>query len=406
MTRVRTVVAGLLAVGVLAIASSAFAQDALLVGGQFVSATRNFGAPLSPGMPLHPDSVFGGGRYAIFTIPQYNSYLLDVRTGATRGIQGQIVAVDRARPHLFVLRNWVDSVWLVNVATGQERRVFGQTSWCAHAYSVNALFCTTERTDGRVDVHAVDVNTGASRVVGVLPAGPLLATPDGRRVFTSWTTTAPYHAMLDVESGRVVTSDTSVEQLTYDEVNDRIFGFRGVGRMTGRHTIVAFTKDLERLGEMSLNQANWCAQVDVSPHTGRLYINEFAFDAAGGGHGSLWAFDSASFAPLEPVVRRDGVDQPRCGVTVLTAPGRPRHVTATTATGGYVDLSWTNVGAASNFVLDVGVGPGRTDLSVLVGTEPRAVFVGVPPGTYYVRVRGGNEFGGGRPSQETQVVIR
>lgn len=398
---VRVVAAWLVWLGLVVPAT---AQDALLVGGQLVSASANFGTPLGPRMS-HPDVVFGGGRYAVFTIPQYNSYLLDTRTGATRGIQGQVVAHDRARPHLFIRYNTADDVRLWNVATGQVRRVFGPASHCSLAYSVNVLFCATDRPDGRVDVHAVDVNLGTSRIAGVLPAGPLLATPDGRGVLTSWTMTAPHHAMLDVASGRVVTADTPVEQLTYDEVNDRIFGFRGLSVIPGRHTIVAFTKDLERLGEMPLHQANWCAQVDVSPHSGRLYINEFAFDAAGVGHGSLWAFDSASFAPLEPVVRRDGVDQPGCGVTVLTAPGRPRHVTATTAAGGYVDLSWTNVGAASNFVLDVGVGPGRTDLSVLVGTEPRAVFVGVPPGTYYVRVRGGNDFGGGRPSAEIRVVV-
>ena len=58
------------------------------------------------------------------------------------------------------------------------------------------------------------------------------------------------------------------------------------------------------------------------------------------------------------------------------------------------------------FVLDVGFAPGRTDLSLFLGPEPFARFSGVPPGTYYLRLRGGNEVGGGRPSDEVAVRVR
>jgi len=56
-------------------------------------------------------------------------------------------------------------------------------------------------------------------------------------------------------------------------------------------------------------------------------------------------------------------------------------------------------------VLDIGLAPGRTDLSVLLGPDSRASFAAVPPGVYYLRLRGGNEFGGGRPSSEIRVVV-
>ena len=72
---------------------------------------------------------------------------------------------------------------------------------------------------------------------------------------------------------------------------------------------------------------------------------------------------------------------------------------------GHVALEWTNVGGASRFVLEVGAAPGRTDLSVVVGPDSQASFSGVPPGTYYLRVRGANAFGGGHPSNEIRVVI-
>ena len=51
------------------------------------------------------------------------------------------------------------------------------------------------------------------------------------------------------------------------------------------------------------------------------------------------------------------------------------------------------------------VAPGRTDLSVYLGPDSHTAFAGVPSGTYYLRLRGGNEFGGGRPSQEIRLVV-
>lgn len=52
----------------------------------------------------------------------------------------------------------------------------------------------------------------------------------------------------------------------------------------------------------------------------------------------------------------------------------------------------------------MGFAPGRTDLSLFLGPEPFARFSGVTPGTYYLRLRGGNEVGGGRASHA--VVVR
>jgi hypothetical protein len=97
-----------------------------------------------------------------------------------------------------------------------------------------------------------------------------------------------------------------------------------------------------------------------------------------------------------------------CGetrLTLRTAPGPPLDVRAEVR-GSSVSLSWTNVGAALWFVLDAGFAPGQTALSVFHhGPEGHATFTGVPAGTYYVRVRGGNLVGGGRPSAEVAIVV-
>jgi hypothetical protein len=70
-----------------------------------------------------------------------------------------------------------------------------------------------------------------------------------------------------------------------------------------------------------------------------------------------------------------------------------------------VAMHWESIGAASHFVLDVGFAPGRTDGSVFLGPDSHASFANVPSGTYYLRLRGGSEFGGGRPSTEVQIVV-
>lgn len=108
----------------------------------------------------------------------------------------------------------------------------------------------------------------------------------------------------------------------------------------------------------------------VSPHTGRIHLNVVSHHY-GAGRATLSAYDAATLDPLEL--------------------GEPRATNA-------------NIGAASGFMLDVGFAPGRTDLSLFLGPDPFARFSSVPPGTYYVRLRGGNEVGGGRPTDE--VVLR
>ena len=70
---------------------------------------------------------------------------------------------------------------------------------------------------------------------------------------------------------------------------------------------------------------------------------------------------------------------------VVTALGAPRELSATVS-GRDVTLAWTNVGDATNFVLDVGVVPGRTDATFGVGAASPVTLADAPPGTHYLRV--------------------
>ena len=73
--------------------------------------------------------------------------------------------------------------------------------------------------------------------------------------------------------------------------------------------------------------------------------------------------------------------------------------------GRDVTLAWTNVGDATNFVLDVGVAPGRTDLTFSIGGASPVTIPSVPSGIYYLRVRGTNAFGGSRASNEVVLAV-
>lgn len=150
----------------------------------------------------------------------------------------------------------------------------------------------------------------------------------------------------------------------------------------------------------------------VSPHPGRGYL---LFNTGGGGkyYGailtSLMAFDAAKLAVLDSrdVTAAFGSNTDNCQglpLSLVTAPGAPRDLTVS-ITGRDVSLAWRNVGDATSFVLDIGLAPGRTDFSVYRDGSTTAAFTGVASGRFYVRVRGANAIGGGRPSADTVVTV-
>lgn len=90
------------------------------------------------------------------------------------------------------------------------------------------------------------------------------------------------------------------------------------------------------------------------------------------------------------------------------APAAPTNLRAVTD-GFSVQFTWTapsltTGGAPASYVLEAGVSPGTTIVSIPInGTSYLAA--GVPPGTYYVRVRGVNAAGTGGPSNEVVLTV-
>lgn len=78
-------------------------------------------------------------------------------------------------------------------------------------------------------------------------------------------------------------------------------------------------------------------------------------------------------------------------------------------TGRQVDLSWTLPGhspAVTRYVLEIGAAPGQSNLgSIDLGAATSFTAGGVPPGTYYVRLRGVNYGGTGAASNELRIDV-
>ncbi len=90
-----------------------------------------------------------------------------------------------------------------------------------------------------------------------------------------------------------------------------------------------------------------------------------------------------------------------------TAPG-PVGLLSAQLSGADVTFSWTPPGAGgapTHYLLEAGSAPGLTNIAVVPVSSPGFFVPGVPPGTYYVRVRAANGAGVGPASNEVTLVV-
>jgi hypothetical protein len=94
---------------------------------------------------------------------------------------------------------------------------------------------------------------------------------------------------------------------------------------------------------------------------------------------------------------------------VPTPPGVPQSF-ASSVTGSTVRFTWAapaSGSAPTSYILEAGSAPGLTNLAVAdVGNVLAVNFSGVPPGTYYVRLRAANALGQSPPTANLTVVVR
>lgn len=355
----------------------------------------------------------GGHRYAVTA-----SEVVDLVSGWTLPLpSGRIVAYDRARPRVFVSRD--DGVWAVDVVSSAQVRVFSRQTEdlaaCRHATSADLLLCAYWRSDGQYDIYKA--SAGDAVLLATLPmlhqldnrfGERWMVTPDGDRTYllecsrpSGVSCFGSLLVAVDVRSGAMQRAATEMgffsepPRLTFDEVHDRVF-------VTHEEGASAFAADLQLLVFAPFRGVNSWLDVVASPDTDTIYLHSFT-QSSWGSMSWLSSHRADSYAMNHDRTVLPTLDR---RMELLTAPGAPRQLRAEIA-GRHVALNWTNIGAASDFVVEVGVAPGRRDLSISVaGGDPRASFGDVPPGTYYVRVRGSNLLGTGRASQEIAVTVQ
>jgi hypothetical protein len=391
------------------------AQDRLFIGTGEIGAFGRFGERIGTA----PGAVYGklvaGGRYIATA-----SGAFDTSTGAfTPAAGGVVIAVDPRRPRLFMHDLAVVSVF--DLERHVSTPLFESTGLATLlpaparaqlASDANELFVWHRAAGNGEEVAVVDLASGS--VSRRFPIGTVLGSfsdwrvaADGRRLFV---VDGAEIRLLDGATGLPLAPPVSGSgKIVDDRVNRRIYVLDAVGRLR------AFDDALRPLGQLAVRASCGVVPAVFSSHSGRLYIVESdsqgsqkegvtytyflgVFDAATGRRLDSRDVTSAAGLPMGPNFCGPGP------LAVITAPGAPQGLAATVS-GRDVTLTFTNVGDASGFVLDVGFSPGRTDLSTFVGGATTATFTNVPSGTYYLRVRGGNAFGGGRPSNEVVVTV-
>ena len=420
----RLVVAGAMAALSVAGAPPAEAQDRLFVGTGELGAFGHFGERLGSAPGAVYGEFAGGGRYVAAGLEAF-----DTRTGQVITLPGQVVGADPRRSRVFLHDGAVLSSYDLDRRVGTTLMLLDP--WDTFGLAVprvrlaadtDTLIVMRHYPQGFIapgEFAAIDLRSGA-----VTP-GFTFATPRGFELITDWRVTADGRhvvvltwgmlSIVDSRTGAIVSRQlmpgeaTGAGALVDDRVHRRWY-------VRHQRQLTVFDDDLRLLAELPLRST--CAQsaMAFSPHTGRVYIA----DSQGGyqyygrpipiSH-FLSVYDAATGRRLDSrdVTAAAGVPagSNSCSalpLTVVTAPGAPQSLAAEMS-GDTVALSWTNVGDASAFVLDVGLAPGRTDLTVGIGEAASLTLTGAPPGRYYLRVRGTNRFGVSRPSNVVTVVV-
>lgn len=92
------------------------------------------------------------------------------------------------------------------------------------------------------------------------------------------------------------------------------------------------------------------------------------------------------------------------GGTTCATPGAASPFSFSQS-GGYVVLVWAAAAGAADYVIEVGSGPGMSNLLVTPVGSATTLSAIAPPGRYYARIRARNACGLGTPSNEIVVTI-
>jgi glucose/arabinose dehydrogenase len=91
--------------------------------------------------------------------------------------------------------------------------------------------------------------------------------------------------------------------------------------------------------------------------------------------------------------------------TTCTGPP-PAPAAAFAVSGRNVTIAWSAPGIVTSMLIDVGNGPGLTNLAIIEIPPGSTVTAVAPPGTFYVRLRARNACGASAPSNEMVITVQ
>jgi hypothetical protein len=352
--------------------------------------------------------------------------LFDRRTGSATllpGLGGEVVVADPSALRLFVFKSttssFVDTIVVLEpdsvreIAVDPIRRV-GPISADGRDLFVSRQIIDPGGSTWRYAIEVLDPMTGAVRrslpplTAFAEPSGIALSA-NGQRLYVS-TNSPPEVHLLDAVSGvesaavAIPVAPFAVElvgPITLDEAHDRLFVSRsrlsGSAGATGTASILN-SLTLALVGGSSGNQQVIDRSLGVALSVGGFYSRFTGCTAI-----NVETWDDAP-APVSSVTLP--LDGGCLLLAIASPPAAPPNFIAAVS-GRRVTLEWTAVPGAGDYQLEAGSAPGLSNLAVVRGGSTRRfVAEGVPPGTYYVRVRAVNDVGPGAPSIEQTVVVQ
>lgn len=411
------------------------AQDRLFLFDREISTQAGqFGNLVGPAPRFGDDSALFGGRFIARlqwdpALGDDVRYLLvtDARTGGELPFTSltvpatlpmPVLVADPSRLRVFAWYGQtvaaVDAstlAWraIVTAAPAEISVLQGRARAIGYASGIDALVLVRASMTGGAEIVWVQASTGVVTQSVALPRAwtALAVTADGARAFglAERPGGAFGHVLhaVDRVTGQVMTFDDpgiidAASSLTLDEVTGRLITRGSSPTSTG--SLIGFDLDLAHRWTLAIPGAqgetfavNRAGQGFVVPYVAPQALPLHRFDVASG-----------TIRETVDVTARAGLRPGNYLLMILSPPRAPTGLTASVA-GRDVGLTWHRTDDATSYVLDAWQGNPRVHVYGGRFDGPAVFAPGVPPGTYYVRVRALNDLGASGYSAETTVVV-
>ncbi|MEZ5291072.1 MAG: fibronectin type III domain-containing protein [Vicinamibacterales bacterium] len=385
------------------------------------------------GVPFKPPTVIAGGRYAAWTGPSgghpgWDVFVFDRVTRRVSVLPAQMlppgaygpdvvvlttVGADPRRPRLFLAAHRFTTpvshvVWAIDLDGGPPVAMWSDPalpfiSGFAYARDVDEIFLLANLDT----VVVLDGVTGREKRRWPATGAGLVVDPGGR---VAWIDQGPQIVAVDAATGSQIASTVGHSPIL-DEQRRVLLSVAGEDEFLRAHDPLALTTLGSVRIDFSPSLRGMFASTSVLP--GRWMTGAYVVRS------ESRRLDGVCNAMVVDVydpngTRRDTADILRIidatsgGCTaypvLFRSPFAPSGLTAAVA-GRDVTLAWRDPGDATHFELEFGFAPGQRAGSLRLGRANSLTIPGVPPGTYYLRVKAVNAVGGSPVSNEVRVVV-